>query len=173
MNDSTAKYMKMLKQHIDRIVVGAVYVLLALLLWFWYSEQTGETDIAAEPQKADFTDPVAANANARILSQARQTPDIIQFPEIEQVRKYNMFDYKTVKQRQEIEQLANQKFQQARDALARGQKEEAIRLLRDCLANFPTHQGAKELYSQLTGEADASTTATASAASADPTRQTQ
>lgn len=151
MNDKTAQYVKMLKAHVDRIVVGVVYVLLALLVWFWYSEQTTTDTGQNAPQPPKLVDPVPDNPGYKMITRAMETPDISKYPEIDAVRKFNMFDYKTVREKQQVEQGANEKFKQAQDAAAKGQTEEAKRLLKDCLDAFPTHAKARELLDKLTG----------------------
>jgi hypothetical protein len=151
MNDQAAKYVKMLKANIDRVVVVLVYVLLGALVWFWYNEESMMTE-PSEARKANLQDPVADNPSARLLTQAKETPDITKYPTIEQVRRFNMFDYKTVKEKQEIEKAANNKFRQAQDLASRGQTQEAVRLLRETLQSFPTHKEAKELFDKLTAQ---------------------
>lgn len=150
MNDQAAKYLKMIKSHVDRVVVGVVYALLAVLVWFWYSEEM-TTGGEQEGRKLVLVDPIPNNPSRKLLMQAKETPDIAKFPTIEQVRRFNMFDVKTVKEKRDIEKQADDKFKQAQDFASKGQTEEAKRLLTETLQSFPTHKQAKELFDKLSG----------------------
>lgn len=150
MNDKAAKYVKMIKKHVDRVIVAVVYVLLIALIYLWYNE-TGEGGSTTPQEKAptQLSDPVAANPNHKRIGQMLQPADISKAPDIEQVRKFNMFDYKSVKDKQRIEQEANQTFERAQAAAKRGEKDEAKRLLGEALAQFPSHQKARDLLDSL------------------------
>jgi hypothetical protein len=148
-NEKTEQYIRYAKTHVDRIVVGVMFALLCAMIWLWMREQTSTGEGASEPKVVNLTDSVAANPNYKVLTAMTSHADITSSPLIDQIRKYNMFDYKSVKQKEAIEREANAKFAQAKEAADRGQVEEAQRLLKDILASFPTHQKANDLSNRL------------------------
>jgi hypothetical protein len=151
MSDQSEKIVKALKQHIDRIVVGVMWAFVVLLVWLFLSERSGGPEAFVPPPPAKIEDAVAANPRLAVYEALTTTTDISQFPEIAAVRTFNMFDYKSVKDREAIEREANQLYSQAETAAARGSTAEAIGLLRRCLQQFPTHQKARELLQKLEG----------------------
>jgi hypothetical protein len=156
MSDQSEKIIKALKQHTDRIVVGIMWGFVALLAWLFLSERSGGPETFVPPPPAKIEDAVAANPRLSVYEALTTTSDISQFPEIAAVRTFNMFDYKSVKDREAIEREANQLYSQAEAAAARGSSAEAVSLLRRCLQQFPTHQKARELLQKLEGGGGAS-----------------
>jgi type II secretory pathway component HofQ len=88
---------------------------------------------------------------------------MVQYPAIRQIRQYNMFDYKSVKDREVLERAANQKYDQAERLRKEGKTVEARKLAEEVLGSIPTHRRAKELLDQLTAPAPAPGTAPAAA----------
>jgi hypothetical protein len=154
MNDKAAQYVKLLKGQVDRIVVGVMFCLLAVMVFLWYMEQSrGSETVAGAGKQAKLDDTVATNPFLNKVKGIGAAQPLSSFPEIEQVAKYNMFDYKSVKDKALIEREANKKFQQAEAAAAAGRTDEAKRLLQEILEQFPSHLKARELRSKLSPEA--------------------
>lgn len=157
MNENAAKYVKLLQKHADRVFIGVMYALLLVLLFLWMQENNS-AGVAAEEgeiKTVKFDDPVEKNPDFKRIFAMTKTQDISEYPLIDQLVKYNMFDYKSVKKKEALDREANQKFTQAQDAASKGQTEDAKRLLKDILAVMPTHQKARELYDKLTAPAGA------------------
>src|SRR5690606_27671996 len=105
---------KKLKQNVDKIVMAVLWIMVAGLGYMWFLEQNSTVGADAETGKpANLTDPITENPNWAKISKMSQNPDISQYPQIQQAAQYNMFDYKSVRDRQEIEKGAQQKFEQA------------------------------------------------------------
>jgi predicted negative regulator of RcsB-dependent stress response len=164
MNEQTAKYVKLLKANIDRVVVVVMFCLLGLLVWLWWGEQNPIVTEGAEGKAVVFKDPVADNPHYKTVLASKQGRDLVAYPEIDQIAKFNMFEYKSVKQKEAIEREANQKLVQAQDAATRGQNEEAKRLLKEILDSFPSHQKARELMEKLAPSSPETGVATAASA---------
>lgn len=140
---------KKIKKNLDKIVMGTLWLMVGGLAYVWFVEQNSTVGADAETGKpADLSDPVAKNANWEKLSKMSAQPNIQNFPQIQQAAQYNMFDYKSVRDRQEIERGAEQKLAQAK-TLSTTQKPEAIRLLKEILIQVPMHKQARELLNQL------------------------
>ncbi|MCX7964650.1 MAG: hypothetical protein N2644_09295 [Candidatus Sumerlaea chitinivorans] len=154
MDDKMAKYMKLVKSNVERIVIVLMYALVGVLVYFWWGEQNpSEATIGEEGKPAVFKDPIAENPHYKLLAEFKKPRDITAYPEIDQVARFNMFEYKSVKQREAIEREANEKYRRAEEAANGGRTEEAKRLLKEILDAFPTHQKARELMNKLTGAA--------------------
>lgn len=157
MNDQTARYVKMLKTHLDRITIGVLYALLVALIWFWFSEQDTNSGAQGDTEKtAVLVDKVKDNPEYKKIETLAKPQKIEEYADIEQVRKYNMFDYKSVQDKELLERTARKRLDDAKAAVAKGQKDEAKRLLKEILVGFPTHRGAKDLLAELEGRAPAS-----------------
>lgn len=161
MNDKTAQILKLLQANIDRIAIAVMYVLVGVMVYFWWVEQNPTEAAMGEQKVALLKDPVAENPAYKMISDFTKNPDISAFPQIDQVAKFNMFEYKSVKQREALEREVRSKVDTAEKAMAEGRTEEAKRLLREVLEAFPAHQRARELMNKLTSSQGATSQATA------------
>ncbi len=148
MNENAEKYLKLLKKHIDRVVIVVMYLFLGALVYVWYSEQEAES-VSEAGKIAVIEDPVATNSFWGTVQTMSEPQQIDAYPGIKQIRQYNMFDYKSVRQAEDLLRGLNQKFQQAQDAEKAGKKDEAVRLLKDILQQKPTYRPARELLDKL------------------------
>lgn len=149
MNDKTKHYVRLAERNAGKIVMGALFLILLGLGYAIYSEQ-GSTAVDAEGgTPAKLPDPLPDNPHFKRVSAMATGQDLTSFPAIQQVAQYNMFDYKSVRDKQEIERGADQKFAQAQNAATNGQAEEAKRLLNEILKQVPTHKKAHELLDKL------------------------
>ena len=148
MNDQAARYVRMLKVHVDRVIIAVLYVLLAVLGYLWLNEERVE-DLEGGTTVAQLVDLVANNPEYKKIQALGSPQEMSQYPLIEQIRKYNMFDFKSVKEKEAIERDAKAKVDQARSAVQGGRIDEAKRLLNEVLSTFPTHRGARDLLDQL------------------------
>lgn len=165
MNDNMAKYMKMAEKNLGRIVMGVLFLMLGGLIFAWYQEQNafigGE---GGDGVPAKMTDPIAENtAYKKVQAMAGDQP-MSEYPGIQQISQYNMFDYKSVRDKQEIERGAEQKLKQAETAVAAGRTEEAKRLLGEILQQVPSHRKAREMLEKMNPKEKAAATPTPAAA---------
>jgi hypothetical protein len=151
MNDKAAQYVKMLKANVDRGMVVLMFVILGVMIVLWYMEQDSGAAAGAEEsgRPANLEDKIPKNPYFKTVKTLSEPQELSRYPEIEQVSKYNMFEYKSVKQKEVVEREANQKYEKAKQAVAAGQPEEARRLIEEILGTLPTHQKARELQGQL------------------------
>lgn len=154
MNENAEKYLKVLKKHIDRVVIVVLYLFLGTLIYVWYSEQEKE-GVSESGKIAKIDDPVTQNPFWASLQTMSQPQQIESYPAIMQIRQYNMFDYKSVRQAADLLRDLNQKFQQAQDAEKAGKKDDAIRLLKNILQQKPSYRPARELLDKLEPKAPA------------------
>ena len=159
MNDKTAQYVKLLKTQVDRIVVGIMFCLLAAMVFLWYLEQSRGSQTTGEGGKiAILEDPIPNNPFYKKVVAIGEPQSLSNYPGIEQVAKYNMFDYKSVRDKQEIERAATRKYAQAEVAASAGRIDEAKQLLQEILQQFPSHLKARELRDKLSPESAAGVT---------------
>ncbi len=149
MNDKTKHYIRLAERNLGRIVMGVLFLILLGLGYAIYSEQESTSGSAEGGKPAVLDDPLPKNSHFHKVMAMATAQDITSFPAIQQVAQYNMFDYKSVRDKQEIERGADQKFAQAQDAATKGQPDEAKRLLGEILKQVPTHKKARELLDKL------------------------
>lgn len=149
MNENTEKYLKLLKKHVDRIAIVVLYLFLGALVLIWWKEQDSGNEPPPSGKPAVIDIKVEENPFWSQL-QAMATPQTMEsYPSIKQIRQYNMFDYKSVKDAQALLQIINQKFAQAEELEKAGKKEEAVRLLKEVLSMKPNYSKAKDLLQKL------------------------
>lgn len=148
MNENAEKYLKLLKKHVDRIVIVVLYLMLGALAYIWYSEQEAQS-VAESGRIASIEDNIQNNPFWKTLQTMSAPQQMDAYPGIKHIRQYNMFDYKSVARAEDLLRALNQKFQQAQDAEKAGKKDEAIRLLKEILQQKPTYRPARELLDKL------------------------
>lgn len=150
MSDSSERYVKMLKTNLDKVTIGVLAMLLAGLVGALLMEKSNDlVGSLPEPENLKLEDPLQKNPNWKIVQAMSTRQEMAQYPAIRQIRQYNMFDYKSVKDREALERAANQKFEQAERAMKEGKTEEAKRLAEEVLGSIPAHRRAKELLDQI------------------------
>lgn len=167
MSEKTAKYSKLLKSNIDRVIIAVMYSLLLVLVWLWMSEQS--MDDPPEGEKVvTIEDVVDKNAATKQVVEMGRPQAIENDPAILQVSRFNMFDYKSVKERDKIEKEANQRIVQVEELLKQKRNDDAKRLLEEVLKVIPAHQKARQLLDQINKAATPAAPGTAPAAGAPP-----
>jgi len=155
MSAAAEQYLKLAKKHLDRIVIAVLFLILAGLIFVLFQEQTGTVGLEGDAGKqASF--PVVVDQNKqfdRVMAMATK-PDMTSYPAIQQIAIYNMFDYKSVKDKEQIERGADQRFAQAQEAANKGNAEEAKRLIGEILRQVPSHRKARELLETLNAGGD-------------------
>lgn len=161
MSESTEKYKKMVVQNLDRIVVAVMWVLALGLVWVLFSEQSEDAVFIESRPPLDLPVTIDQNPNYGTYKALLEPKKLEELPALAALRTFNMFDHKSVKDREAIEREANQTYAQAEAAAAAGRTAEAVTLLRRTLEQFPTHQKAREMLQKLQPSGDGATTAPA------------
>ncbi|PKO19526.1 hypothetical protein CVU37_03605 [candidate division BRC1 bacterium HGW-BRC1-1] len=148
-NPKVQEYMALAKQNAHYIALGVVVALAAVMMYMVFTEQTVEV-AAPQPAIKDVSDTVKNNPNFAVLEQAKATTGTIaDVPRINQLLTFNMFDPKTVKDKEKIEADARQKIDLARTAVTAGRSDEARRLLDEVRQIYPGNPEARELMNKL------------------------
>ncbi len=149
MNEQTEKYVKLLKRHLDRVVIGVLYLLLFALVGVWYLEQGAAEEIVDSGTPAKIPDEIKSDPFWKTVKTMAEPQTIEAYPGIQQIRQYNMFDYKSVRQKEDLIKALNQKFAQAQEAEKAGRNPEAVKLLKEILQQKPTYRPARDLLDKL------------------------
>lgn len=148
MSDKSAEYAKLARKHLDRIVLGILSAMLLTLIFFWYQEQNTTVGLTAgEGTPAKLADPIVENPHYKRISAMASPAEMP--PAIQQIALYNMFDYKSVRDKQQIERGADERFLKAQEAATAGRNEDAKRLLSEILRQVPSHKKARELMEKI------------------------
>ena len=149
MNENMAKYLKLLRKNLDRVMLGVMTAFFLAMLAIWWIEQNSSTADPPAGTLVQLDDAVEKNPLwATVKELAVQRP-IDQLPAIKQIRTYNMFDYKTVQQSEDLQKKVNTLTAQALEAQKGGRLDEAKRLAKDILDLKPTHGPARKLLDEL------------------------
>jgi hypothetical protein len=173
MSDKATNYAKLAKKHLDRIVLVTLSLMLLTLVFLWYQEQNTTVGLAqGEGVPAKFPDPLAENPHYKRINTMAQVPDITKYPAIQQIALYNMFDYKSVRDKAQIERGADQRLAQAQEAANAGRSDEAKKMLGEILRQVPTHKKARELMEKLNPPANPAAATAATPAAGTPVAET-
>ncbi|MCX7018290.1 MAG: hypothetical protein NTY46_04680 [Candidatus Sumerlaeota bacterium] len=150
MNEQTEQYVRLMKKHLDKIIIGVLFVILLVMIGLWFMEQSGGGEMpSGEGRVTRLKDVVAENPDYKAIAILTSSIDMTSVPLVDEIRRFNMFDPKTMAQRRTSELEATKKHKQAQDAEARGQTDEAIKLAQQALAIMPAHRQASEMVARL------------------------
>jgi hypothetical protein len=154
-SDSSERYLKLLKQNLDKVTIGVLGIMtMGLGVAIFMEKSSDMVASIPEPEILRLEDPLEKNPNWRLVQAMMSPQEISKYPAIRQIRQYNMFDYKSVRDREAVDRAANQKFEQAKKAESEGKTEEAKRLAEEVLASIPAHRAARELLDKLNKPAE-------------------
>lgn len=138
-----------IKANIDRAAFIVFFLLLIIMAGIYGYEIT-----RPEPPMQEFSakpiNPELPNENYQIAMDYLQgEPQLGPQDELRPIQEFNIFDYKTVSEREELERAANRKFERAASLYEQGNLDETERLLQEILLTWPSHQQSRELMNKI------------------------
>jgi hypothetical protein len=158
MSEKSAQFNKTLKNNVDKIVIVVLFAILAGLAYLWWQEQNRAlVTEGGEGKPAQFENKLATDPAVSLIKNMSTNPNLASAPDIQKVAQFNMFDYKTVRDKQAVEAAAQQKLTQAKTLIQQNRTADALPLLKQAVSEYPGNKEARDLLASMTTE-----TATAS-----------
>ena len=149
-NDKFQEFGRKILLHMDRSVLAALAVLLAILLALFFIERSHEVQPLADLQALAFEEMIPnPNYNHVVDKYLNLEPDISKNPSLRPLIEFNMFDLKEVKAQEELEKQYDEQAEQASRLIQSGKKTEALKMLDSILARKPNHVRSLDLRKQL------------------------
>lgn len=141
---------KNLKKHLDKVLIGAMAGTLLVNLFFWFSEsQTFPYD----PPPPERTEPKVFisrdKAHYKAVKALSERLPEFDTSEYKLLVDFNMFDPKSQKDTEALQQDADNLIEQARKSLESGNLVEAEELAVRAQGVLPTHKPAKDLLAEI------------------------
>jgi Flp pilus assembly protein TadD len=151
MSEKSAQFNKVLKSNVDKIVLVVLFALLAGIGYLWWQEQNKTLAAqAGERKPAKFENKLATDPAVTLIKNMSTNPNLASAPEIQKVAQFNMFDYKTVRDKQAVEAAAQQKLTQAKTLIQQNRSQDALPLLRQAVSEYPGNKEARDLLASMT-----------------------
>jgi hypothetical protein len=152
MNEKFANLIRAAKNHLDRIVVAVIVLLLLAQVGLWMKEKNFVLDpLGVKPSEKpeDPTDPDWVNL---VQDTYGKDKDVTQDELVDGLIKFNMFDVKAVKSQEDINRDIADKFQRAKSLYNQGKKQESLDLLNEILQLDRSYLSAIDLKSKIEAE---------------------
>ena len=85
----------------------------------------------------------------KVIGYMQSNPDLNKDEELRKIRDFSMFDYKYVRDRDELQKEADKKFERAAKLYKENKIDEAEKILKEILLTWPTHIASKELLDKI------------------------
>lgn len=159
MSEQSEKLNKALKKNSDKIALAVLVLILVGLGYAYIQEEQKAVTAPVPPRKdASFDDSFTKSPEFLKLTAMSPSPDINKSPEIARVAQFNMFDYRTVQAREQVEQDAGRQVEQAKVLIAQGKREEARQILQNVVSRVSSNREAFQLLQSVSPAPEAAPT---------------
>jgi preprotein translocase subunit SecA len=151
MPENLRTYIQKLKENLDRVIFVLFIILLVILAMNYLKEQGADlgptiTD-RLPPRKLEDMLPNPQYEKVVAVLNANTDPD--KASELKSLWEYNMFDYKTVRDRDVILKEYDKEYTKAEDLFNRAKYAEAKEIIDKILLHWPSHIKSRDLLRQI------------------------
>jgi hypothetical protein len=151
MPEKLTAYLQKLKGNIDRVVLVIFLILLVIILLNYFKEQSASMPPSIlDRQTPRNLDPMLPNPQyERVLAFLNTTSDPDKANQYKSLWEYNMFDYKSVRDRDLILKEYDKEYSRAEELFKQGKYAEAKDIIERILLHWPSHIKSRELLKQI------------------------
>lgn len=137
------------KANIDRTVFIVFLVILVIMVGIYgYEASSPAPEIAIPPPTS--MKPLLPNDNYnRAIKYIQSNTNLDANEELRKIRDFNIFDYKYVRNRDELQKEADKKFERAANLYREGKSDDAEKIVKEILLTWPSHIASKELLEKI------------------------
>lgn len=151
MSEKSEQFNKTLKKNSDKIAIALLVAILCGMGYAYMQEEKNATTAPSPAKKdANFDDTLVMSPEYQKLAAMSASPDISKSPDIARVAQFNMFDYKTVQAREQVEADASRQVEQAKQLISQGKRDEARAILQSVVSRVSSNREAVQLLNSIT-----------------------
>ena len=136
-------------ENVDRSAFVAFLLLLLLMAGIYGLEVSRPEPEIVYPEGGTIPRALPNDDYKKALAYARASADIDQDENLRAIRDFNIFDFKKVRDREEMEKAADKKYERAAQLSEQGNNDEAEKMLKEILQTWPSHLRSRELLKKI------------------------
>ena len=149
LKDSFSAFWRKIKANIDRSAFIVFLTLLILMTGIYGYEITRPAPDWVDTSGAPPTEYLPNEAYEKAVKYIKSNTDLEKDEELKTIKYFNIFDYKYVRDKNELQKEADKKFSRALKLFEEGKNEESKKVLKSILLTWPSHLSSRELLSKI------------------------
>lgn len=145
-----------LRGQIDKAIVIVFLLFLVGIIYAYLQEQSSSVLIPDPPGRKPFEEYLPNENYEKVIQLFNENSDLEKNEDFISLGRFNVFDYKTVRDHEIILKEMNQKFAQAQQLYNDAKYEEAREILKDILTVWPAHINSQDLLKKIDEQLSAS-----------------
>lgn len=138
-----------IKANVDRSTFVLFFLLLILMCGIYGYEVT-RPEPSEEPTAGEGLPEHFPNDNYnKCMSYINSNTDLEKDEELKIIKYFNIFDYKYVRDKNELQKEADKNFTRALKLYEEGKSDDAMKILKDILLTWPSHLSSRELVGKI------------------------
>lgn len=152
MEDQLASVMRWLKSHLDRVVVGFVVIMFLVQVGLFMKERSQEPPPRPPLNPIRLQDEIDPEHATLVDTMYGEEGDPATDARIENLVKFNMFDVKTVKRKEDVDREIAEKLRSAEQLYNQNKKAEALAVVEEILLLDRNYLRAIDLRDKIQAE---------------------
>jgi len=145
-----------LRGKLDRVIVIVFLLFLVGIIYAYLHEQSVTIEPPPRPKKESLEEYLPNNEYEKVIQLFNENSDLEKDESFISLGRFNVFDYKTVRDHEIILKEMNQKFAQAQQLYNDDKYEEARGILKNILTVWPAHINSQDLLKKIDEQLSAS-----------------
>ena len=149
LRDKLSSLWRIIKANIDRTAFIIFLGLLILMSGIYGYEITQPEPEFEVPPPGPIEKLLPNEAYEKAMSYIDTNTDLEKDEELKVIKYFNIFDYKYVRDKNELQKAADKKFKRAFNLYEDGKLDEAEKVLKSILLTWPSHLDSRELLDEI------------------------
>ena len=149
LKDTVSALWRKIKANIDRSAFIFFFILLVLMSGIYGYEITRPEPELINPTPGPMPTKLPNDDYQKAVNYIKSNTDLEKDDQLKVIKYFNIFDYKKVRDKNELQKDADKKYTRAQALFEEGKKEEAAKLLRSILLTWPSHLSSRDLLSKI------------------------
>ena len=149
MNGQFLAVQNKLRGQLDRVIVIVFLLFLVGIIYAYMHEQSVTIEPPPRPKKEPLEEYLPNNEYEKVIQLFNENSDLEKDEAFISLGRFNVFDYKTVRDHEIILKEMNQKFAQAQQLYNDAKYEEARGILKNILTVWPAHINSQDLLKKI------------------------
>ncbi len=149
MNGQFLAVQNKLRGQLDKVIVIVFLLFLVGIIYAYMHEQSVTIEPPPSPKKEPLEEYLPNNEYEKVIQLFNEHSDLEKDEAFISLGRFNVFDYKTVRDHEIILKEMNQKFTQAQQLYNDAKYEEARGILKDILTVWPAHINSQDLLKKI------------------------
>lgn len=138
-----------MKANVDRTAFVVFLALLIIMVGIYGYEASKQAPEMPDISSGRFTQLIPNENYDKAMNYMKSETELDKNERIRKIRDFNIFDYKYVRDRDELQKEADKKYERAAQLFGENKVDESEKILKEILLTWPTHIRAKELLDKI------------------------